>query len=201
MRAASTLQHCHVLAGLPHVLRRLPRSGRPASLHSTFRDGASPEAPRFFSRSVSRAPPARLSLPRPAATPPSRSTPSPAPFALDDAAVLRAAGIVVAGVLLLCPAALAADAGGGVVYNPEAGSDTLKTVAGVAYIGLVIVYFVRLFKKRADRATSVRLASMGSDSEGKNKEGEDDDDDDDDDEAAAAAAAEDAEVTPLQCFV
>jgi hypothetical protein len=42
-------------------------------------------------------------------------------------------------------------------YSPEAGTDTLKTIAGAGYIVLVIFYFVRLFSKRAERAkTEVR---------------------------------------------
>ncbi len=88
--------------------------------------------------------------------------------------------------LLAAPAALAAE---GVMYNPESGSETFKTVAGVGYIILVIVYFVRLFKKRADRFTSVRIASS-----------DDDADKDEEDEEEEPAVADD-DVTPGQCLL
>ena len=104
--------------------------------------------------------------------------------------------------LVLVPAALAAD---GVAYNPEAGSETVKTVAGVAYIILVIVYFVRLFRKRAANATSQRISSSGSASTTPSAAGSDDDDEEEEEEAvavaAAAAAAADADVSPGQCLM
>ena len=68
-----------------------------------------------------------------------------------------AAGLLLASsssLLLWAPAAAAAAEEAAAAYNPEGGSDTVKTVAGVAYIGLVIFYFVRLFRRRAQQATS-----------------------------------------------
>lgn len=50
-------------------------------------------------------------------------------------------------------AAMAADEAA-VAYNNEAGSETVKNVAGVAYVLLVAIFLLRLFKRRADRATS-----------------------------------------------
>jgi len=92
---------------------------------------------------------------------------------------------------LLCPVAFA-DAASSVAYNPQDGAETLKTVAGVGYIILVVFYFIRLFKKRADRATSVRLTSSdtssGSDAGGGY-------------EAEDEFSEEEEEVTPLQCFI
>lgn len=114
-------------------------------------------------------------------------------------------------------AEVAAAADGAVAYQPGGGADTLKTVAGVAYIGLVIVYFFRLFKKRADMATSKarvgqklpaaslrapgfksiftsmqRLASTSS-----NVAGLEDNSDSDDEEAVM----EQQEATPVACFM
>ena len=50
------------------------------------------------------------------------------------------------------------------MYNPEQGSETLKNVAGIGYIILVIFYFFRLFKKRAERAASVPLGDSKAES-------------------------------------
>ena len=50
------------------------------------------------------------------------------------------------------------------IYNPEQGSETLKNVAGIGYIILVIFYFFRLFKKRAERAASVPLGDSKAES-------------------------------------
>ena len=47
----------------------------------------------------------------------------------------------------------------GSTYNPEQGSETFKNIAGVGYIILVVFYFFRLLKKRAERATTESLAS------------------------------------------
>ena len=96
--------------------------------------------------------------------------------------------------LAFAPAALAAD---GVVYNPTEGAETLKTVAGVAYIGLVIFYFIRLFQKRADKFTSKRVGS----SVDEKKSEEEEEEPDALDLAAAAAAVDDDNVTPLQCLM
>lgn len=80
----------------------------------------------------------------------------PAQAWLADAAEARAAALLLAGsssLLAWVPAVLAAE-DMAVAYNPTGGSDTLKTVAGVAYIGVVIFFFLRLFQRRAQKATS-----------------------------------------------
>lgn len=91
---------------------------------------------------------------------------------------------------LLVPLSLASDTG--VAYNPEGGSDTFKTIAGVGYIILVIVYFVRLFKKRADRATSIKLSSSSEEEDNVEEDSEDEDE---------ALQNDDDAVTPVQCLM
>ena len=127
----------------------------------------------------------------------SSSSHSPVPSLLpiiDFSGPALTAFCAVVSTALVTPAALAAE---GVTYNPEAGSETLKTVAGVGYIILVLIYFVRLFKKRADRATSVRISSS---SDSTAEEGSDDEDEEEEVLAAAAAASQD-DVTPWQCLM
>jgi hypothetical protein len=69
--------------------------------------------------------------------------------ALERASPAVFAGLL--GPLLGCAAALADE---GVAYKSGAGMDVLKLLAGVAYIILVVVFVVRLLKKRATNATS-----------------------------------------------
>lgn len=80
------------------------------------------------------------------------------------------------------------------VYNPQMGSDTFKNIAGVGYILLVIFYFFRLFKKRAERAVEVKLSSS-SDSEDNNSE------DQTLDLGQLEEQTESQEVTVLQCLM
>jgi hypothetical protein len=93
--------------------------------------------------------------------------------------------------LALLPAAALAE---GVAYNPEGGSEVFRTAAGVAYIGLVIFYFVRLFKRRAEKATTQRIAGAPAAAAAAAAEG-------DSDEEEEEEEAEEAEVTPLQCLM
>ena len=46
-------------------------------------------------------------------------------------------------------------------YDPTAGSDFLRNVAGAAYVVLLVVFAFRLLRRRADFATSTRIARGG----------------------------------------
>ena len=78
----------------------------------------------------------------------------------NDSHVVGIKGSVLKGALALAASGVwASPVGAAVGYNPEQGSETFKNIAGVGYIILVVFYFFRLFKKRADRATKEAFAS------------------------------------------
>jgi uncharacterized protein (DUF697 family) len=56
----------------------------------------------------------------------------------------------VVSALLAAGPVLAAE---GVKYDPAGGGDFVKNLAGVAYLGLVLFFIVRLLSKRARTAT------------------------------------------------
>ena len=73
---------------------------------------------------------------------------------LADAAPVAAVAMLLlagGGLVPWMPLALASE---GVQYNPMAGSEALKTAAGVVYIAVVAIFFLRLFRRRAQQATS-----------------------------------------------
>lgn len=87
-------------------------------------------------------------------TPSQTSVPSQLPRTSSTASLLPLAGLLAALAtdLLLAPMAHADDMVVG--YDPSSGAEGFKTIAGIGYIILVIIYFARLFKKRASKATS-----------------------------------------------
>jgi hypothetical protein len=143
------------------------------------------------------------------ATARARRTTSETPAAAAAAAALAADAAKTARALLaLGPAALgallaeaaaapgaAAAAAEAVAYNNGAGSEALKTAAGVGYIAAVAVYFAFLFKRRVAKFTSVRISTMGAEPAAEAAE------DSEDEAAAAAATAAAADVSPLQALV
>lgn len=71
---------------------------------------------------------------------------------------VEGAALAVAAALLSSPMARAAEEA--VPYNNENGAQIFETLGGVLYTVLIIVFFARLFNKRAKFATSTRLASL-----------------------------------------
>jgi hypothetical protein len=178
---------------LKNILRIQPRialvpsSKLCSSIHSTAKSA----------RHTARAPLIPAATPRHVNTPAATAAPSSSFLDSFSGPALSVILSTVVSALALAPSALAMDA---VAYNPQDGAETLKTVAGVAYIGLVIFYFIRLFKKRADKFTSERVGSSVDDKGAATGE-EDEEKDALELEAAAAAAAAEDNVTPLQCLM
>ena len=81
-----------------------------------------------------------------------------------------AAGAAMLGFFLSALAASAAEGAAAaantlpakIPYDPTAGSDFLRNVAGAAYVVLLVVFAFRLLRRRADFATSTRIARGGS---------------------------------------
>jgi hypothetical protein len=100
-------------------------------------------------------------------------------------------------------------------YNPGDGEGVLKTAAGVGYLLLVAIYFLRLFSKRAKQAKTERIASVISASASETvaplkaikvkradgTEEEDNDDDDDEEEDIPSGNDTDAIVTPVNTLI
>lgn len=96
------------------------------------------------------------------------------------------------GIALDPSAAVAIDT---VTYNAQAGSDLFKTLAGVGYVALIIVYFARLLKRRADTATTERLATTST------RNATESDEEEEDSITVSSVSTTERDVTPTQCFV
>jgi hypothetical protein len=141
---------------------------------------------------------------------PVRSTGTKAPSELptgqrwrDASPAPLTAAVSIALTTVLCSPVWAAMDAGESLYNPEQGSETFKNIAGVGYIILVIFYFFRLFKKRAEKAAAEPLASTAL-SKNKSREGEEAMNDLaalDGPAPEGGASAAPADVTITQCLI
>ena len=88
--------------------------------------------------------------------------------ALDSASSASAAGAAMLGFFLSALAASADEAATAlpakIPYDPSAGSEFLRNVAGAAYVVLLVIFAFRLLRRRADFATSTRIARGGGSS-------------------------------------
>jgi len=124
--------------------------------------------------------------------------------------IIKRSSVLQGALALAASGVWASPVGAAVGYNPEQGSETFKNIAGVGYIILVVFYFFRLFKKRADRATKEAFASTAQAVREKNKGGTMTSatandlaalDGDGDEDVIESSSSQSPEVTVTQCLI